>query len=120
MAGLARRRLYKPERRPARTKGVLDKQAPIGLPNANKNEIALALFALAQQAGVAIGRGGSYDALRDEYTLTGKVLDGGIDAKGIKTGRVQDIKVQGAEVASVIKVARMMNGGRLVRTGSPR
>jgi hypothetical protein len=104
--GLAKRRLYKPERKPARKRGVLHEQAPIGCANANANEIALALFSLAAEAGVAIGRGGTYDSLRDEYTVVGKSRE---------TGKVQDFKVQGAEVAALIKVARMMNGGKLER-----
>lgn len=115
MAGLTRRRLYKPERRPARKKGILDKQAPISCPDASKGEIAMALFALCHEAKVIVGQGGEYDSLRDEYTVVGKLLDGSVDPDGMPTGKVQDVKIQGAEVGAVIKLARMMNGGRLQR-----
>ena len=113
MSGLTKRRLYKPERRPARTKGVLDKQAPVACPDANKTEIAMALATLCHASNVAVGRGGTYDPLKDEYTVIGKVLDGGRDASGAPTGRAQDITVKGHEVAALIKLARIMNGGKL-------
>jgi hypothetical protein len=100
--------LYKPERAPARTKGTIKagNQAPIALQDANTNEISLALFALAREAGVTVGRGGSYDALKDLYTVVGK---------SVATGKAQDFTVQGQEVADVIMIARMFNGGVLER-----
>jgi hypothetical protein len=112
--GLAKKRLYKPERRPARKRGVLDKQAPVSCPDATKTEIALALFAIAKEAGVIIGQGGSYDPLRDEYVCVGKVLDGG-SLDGVYTGRVQDVTIHGAEVGAVIMFCRQVNGGPLLR-----
>jgi hypothetical protein len=120
IVGLTKRKLYKRERPAARKKGVLDKQAPIGCPDANKKEIALALASLAIEAKVVIGRGGSYDALRDEYTVLGKVLDGSTASDGTPAGRVQDVIIQGAEVATLIKVCRMMNGGKLRSHANPR
>jgi hypothetical protein len=103
--GLTKRRLYKPERRPARKKGVLEKHAPIGLPTANAFEIASAVASLCEQAGFEVGRGGDYDSLKDEYTVIGKSL---------VTGKAQEIKIQGGEVAFLIKVGRGLNGGPMV------
>lgn len=102
--GLARRRLYKPERAPARKKGVIGRYAPIGLTNANPTEIRLALFALASEAGVVVGRGAEYDPLRDRYKVVGKSK---------ATGKAQDFTIEGAEVATAIMWARALNGGRL-------
>ena len=104
--GIAKRRLYKPERKPARTKGVLYKLAPIGCIDASQGEVAKAIFAMALQAGFAIGRGSGYDPLRDEYTVIGKSRE---------TGKVQDVKIQGADVAELIRFARRLNGGKLQR-----
>jgi hypothetical protein len=100
--GITKRRLYKPERRPARKKGVLEKHAPIALPGANKYEIATALWALCKEAGVIVGQGGEYDALKDQYTVIGKSM---------ATGKAMDFKVQGQEVAIVISIGRQLNGG---------
>lgn len=102
----AKRRLYKPERAPARIKGGLAKQAPNGCLDATPHEIALALFAICEQAGAKIGRSGEYDPLRDKYTVTGKSL---------ATGKAQDFTVEGVEVANAILLARALNGGRLDR-----
>lgn len=108
--GLTKRRLYKPERKPARTKGVLGKHglyklAPVSCPDANGGEVAKALYAVAREAGVIVGRGSGYDALRDEYSVVGKSL---------ATGKAQDFTIAGAEIAVCIKLARMMNGGEMV------
>lgn len=105
--GRIKRPLYKRERPPARTKGTLrfNRQAPVGLPTANNTEIALALHALCDQAGVVIGRGGTYDNLKDEYTIIGKSKF---------TGKAQDFYVKGDEVAKVIALLRMCEGGELV------
>jgi len=102
-----RRRLYKPERRPARDHGVLAgvgayPLAPVALPDANAGEVAKAIFALARESGVIVGRGSGYDAIKDEYTVIGKSR---------VTGRAQDFKVSGSSVADVIVLARMLNGG---------
>ena len=102
MAGLVRRRLYKPERAPARKRGVLHKQAPVACPDANTYEIAMALASLCESAGFIIGRGGEYDSLRDEYKLIGKSL---------ATGKAQDVTVKGFEVALLINYLRALNGG---------
>jgi hypothetical protein len=109
MTGLARRRFYKPERAPARAKGVIGKEAPISVPDATTTEIKTALYALCKEAGMIIGRGAEYEPIRDEYTVIGKSK---------ATGKAQEIKVQGAEVGSVIRIARMLNGGKLNRADS--
>lgn len=126
MAGLVKRRLYKPERRPARKHGVFGKAleyanakfkpkvdpfAPVGLPDASAGEVRKALFAMCQSAGVVVGQGSGYEALRDEYHVIGKSM---------ATGKAQDFKIAGAEVAELIRVARMLNGGPMVATGNPR
>lgn len=102
---MAKRRLYKPERKPARKKGVLYKMAPISLPDANEGEVAKAIFALGKLAGVTVGQGSGYDSLRDEYTVIGKSAD---------TGKAQDFVLKGETVAELIVVARMLNGGKMV------
>ena len=101
---MARRRLYKPERAPARKKGILYKMAPIALLDANKEEVAMALFALAKMAGVTVGQGSGYDPLRDEYKVVGKSR---------ATGKAQDFTIRGEEVATTIVLARQLNGGKM-------
>jgi hypothetical protein len=103
--GLAKTRLYKPDRAPARKRGVLYDKAPIGLVDARETEVAKALFALAREAGVDVGQGSGYDSLRDEYSVVGKSR---------ATGKAQDFKIQGAEVASLIIFARQLNGNRVL------
>jgi hypothetical protein len=102
--GLSKRRLYKPERAPARKAGVLYNSAPISMPDATAGEVAKAIFALAQEAGVIVGQGSGYDSLKDVYTVVGKSR---------ATGKAQDWQVEGAVVAEVIGLARMLNGGRM-------
>lgn len=112
--GRAKRPLYKRERPAARDKGVfaatirngLYELAPIGCPDANAGEVAKAIFAIAWEAGVKVGRGSGYDGLKDEYTVIGKSRE---------TGKAQDFKVRGAEVADLIRYARILNGGKLDR-----
>ena len=103
MAGLTRRAPYKPDRPSARKKGVLYGQAPVALPDAAPKEIAMALASLCDSADVVPGQGGMYDPLRDEYTVIGKSKE---------TGKAQDFKVQGFEVAVLIGFLRQLNGGR--------
>lgn len=111
MSGLIKRRLYKPERKPARRKGVLGQQAPVGCPDANHYEIAMAIAAICEEAQMEPGIGGEYDALKDEYTIIGRVRDGGVDTStGMRTGKVQDIKIPGAAVAALIGTLRAWNG----------
>lgn len=108
--GLVKRPYYKKQRAPARTKGVLRAEvAPVALPEANSNEVALALFALAEEAGVVVGRAGGYDRHRDEYTVVGKCK---------RSGKAQDFIIKGAEVADLILLGRLMNGGPMVRRGA--
>lgn len=104
--------MYRPERAPARRKGVLNKQAPVSCPDACPEEIAMALFSIGEAAHMIPGQGGTYDALKDRYTLVGKVLDGGVDAAGIPTGKVQDLEIEGSAVAALIWTLRGWNGGR--------
>lgn len=94
-----KRRLYKPERAPARTKGQIKigSWAPISLPSAKPNEIAMALYSICKEAGFKIGRGGDYDPIRDEYRMIGK---------SIETGKAQDVLIHGAEVGAVIQMVR--------------
>lgn len=93
----AKRRLYKPERSPARVKGVVGKNAPVSLPDAKRNEIAMALYSICKEAGFIVGRGAEYDALKDIYTLIGKSRE---------TGKAQEVKVHGFEVGAVIQMCR--------------
>lgn len=108
---MVRRNLYKRERSAPRKTGVLYDKAPIGLPDANSGEVSKAIYALAREAGVIVGQGSGYDGLRDEYTVIGKSRE---------TGKAQDFTIQGIEVANVIVIARMLNGGRMQRSGAPR
>jgi hypothetical protein len=101
--GLVKRRLYKPERAPARKKGVLNSQAPVSCIDAGSFEIAAAIAAFCRQAKVIPGQGGEYDWLKDEYTIIGKSR---------VTGKAQDFKIKGDEVGALIKLARSINGGR--------
>ena len=115
MAGLAKRQWYKKERAPARPKGVLGKhsiykRAPNGCVDADEGEVAKAIYSVAREAGVLVGRGSGYDSLRDEYTVIGKSM---------ATGKAQDFKIAGVEVAVCIKLARMLNGGAMRPSGSP-
>lgn len=103
MAGLARRRLYKPERPAARTKGAIATCAPMAMLDAGEAEVVLAILALCREAGIIVGRGGEYDPLRDKYTVIGKSRT---------TGKAQEITIEGEEVANVIGVFRQLNGGR--------
>ncbi len=111
--GRARRPLYKRPRPPARDKGVLSaiknglyELAPVALPDANEGEVSKAIFALALQADVLVGRGSGYDGLKDEYTVIGKSRT---------TGKAQDFKIKGEVVAELIRVARLFNGGKMTR-----
>jgi hypothetical protein len=78
--------------------------APIGCPDACLGEITKALYAIAKEAGVKVGRGCGYDQLKDIYVIVGKSLT---------TGKAQDFSVQGEEVAALIQLARILAGGRL-------
>lgn len=105
--GLVKRPYYKKQRAPARKKGALGSEgAPVGLRDANTTEVALALFALADEAGVIIGRAGGYDGHKDEYTVVGKSK---------ATGKAQDFVIQGREVVDLIVLTRFLNGGKLER-----
>lgn len=94
---MVKRRLYKPDRAPARTKGVIGRNAPVSCPDADRFEIASAVFAICKEAGFIIGRGAEYDQLKDEYTLIGKSLE---------SGKAQEVKLAGFEVGAVIKMFR--------------
>ena len=109
--GLVKRRLYKPERKPARKRGALYDLAPIALRDATSGEVSKAIYSLARESGVIVGQGGGYDSLRDEYTVIGKSM---------ATGKAQDFTIAGAEVAALIGLARMLNGGRMDRRNAMR
>ena len=110
--GLVKRPLYKAPRPPARDKGVFGQMfakgicpsAPMGCLDANAGEVSKAIFAISLEAGVKIGRGCGYDGIKDEYTVVGKSM---------ATGKAQDFRVKGEEVATLIQVARQLNGGRM-------
>ena len=100
--GLVSRRLYKPERKPKRFRGVLEKQAPVGCPDASHYEIAMALASICKAANMQIGRGGDYDAIKDLYVVVGKI-----------DGKAQDMKIEGVAVAALINQLRLWNGVHL-------
>lgn len=102
---MKKRRLYKPERAPARKKGVIGKFAPISLPDASQIEVAMAVYSLCKEAGIKVGQGADYDPLKDVYTVIGK---------SYTTGKAQEATVQGVEVGDLINLFRMLNGGRAV------
>ena len=114
MSGLTKRRWYKPERKPARAKGVIGKLAPIDCPDASQPEVVSAIACICAEMGVRVGRGGEYDALRDEYTVIAKVLDGGVHQRR-PSGKVQDVKIKGTAVAAAIQYTRMLYGRRYDR-----
>jgi len=107
-----KRPLYKRPRPPARDKGIFEglirngicKLAPIGCPDANAGEVSKAIFSIAWEAGVKVGRGSGYESLKDEYTVIGKSR---------ATGKARDFRVKGEEVAALIRLARVLNGGKL-------
>jgi hypothetical protein len=102
--GLAKRRLFKPDRKPARKKGSLEAAAPLSCLDANRFEITAALYSICDAAGMVVGRAGDYDSLRDTYTVI---------AKSKSTGKAQELTVQGEEVGFMIGIVRQMNGGPL-------
>jgi hypothetical protein len=104
--GLTKRDIYKPDRKAARKKGVLETNAPAAMLDASNAEVAMAIYAICEEAGVIIGRAEGYNALRDEYTVVGKSKE---------TGRAQDWKVKGFEVALLIGFLRQLNGGKFDR-----
>jgi hypothetical protein len=69
---LARRPLYKPERKKGRKRGVLGTEAPAGAPDATPHEIITSICVVAKQLGIKIGQGGEYDRQRDVYVVVGK------------------------------------------------
>jgi|WetSurMetagenome_2_1015567.scaffolds.fasta_scaffold10214_4 hypothetical protein len=110
---MVRRSLYKRPRPPARDKGVFEnlvrnsvcKSAPNGCLDANAGEVVRAIYAICIEAGVDVGRGCGYDALKDEYTVVGKSRH---------TGKAQDFKVKGFDVAELIHLCRRLNGGPMI------
>lgn len=104
----SKRSMYKPERAPARKVGLRFAKLAT-LPDANSQEIAVALFVLGWMGGVVVGRGGEYDPYRDEFKVVGKSR---------YTGKAQDWTVQGEEVAAAIRATRIMaNVSNLAPTG---
>ncbi len=104
--GLTRRRLYKPERAPARMQGILRNEAPLACLDACQTEITSAIAAILQMGNALPGIGREYDAIRDQYTITGK---------SGTTGKAQDYVIEGEAVAAVIHETRRLNGGKYVK-----
>jgi hypothetical protein len=109
--GLTKRRLYKPERKPARTKGTIGKLAPISCLDASPFEVTAAVSSIAWLAGVQVGRGLGYDSLTDKYTVLGKSR---------KTGKVQDFEVSGTDVGALIAMTRIAAGEKMNRASTER
>jgi hypothetical protein len=109
--GLCKRRHYKPERAPARAKGLLGSNAaPLSVPDASAHEVLMSLSAVALEAGLRIGRGGDYDRIADRYTVVGKSLF---------DGKAMDVKINGEIVGEIIIACRMMRNGTMdPKTGS--
>lgn len=110
---LIKRPLYKAPRQPARKKGIFSgvhrndvcEFAPGNCKDANAGEVSKAIYALAMEAGVSVGRGYGYYTDKDEYEVIGKSL---------ATGKAQDFKIKGEVVAKLIRYARILNGGPMV------
>lgn len=103
--GRARRRMYKPERAPARHKSGIGLQPPVGCPDANANEVEKSIPIVCKQFGILPGRALGYDKQRDEYVVVGK------------TGRwalPQDYRVPGHLVAGLI-----LNWRKVMREAGP-
>lgn len=102
--GLCKRRLYKRPRTPARVKGVIGKYAPIACTDASDFEVSAALAVIGHMANKDIGRGLGYDSLTDKYTVI---------CKNRKTGKAEDMIVQGCDVAALIHTTRIMAGEKM-------
>ena len=109
MSGLARRRLYKPERAPARKRGVLHKEAPVGCLGASGKEIEMAVAAICEIAHVTPGQGSGYNPIRDEYTIVGKDK---------RTGKAQDFVIEGVAVAALISTLRQAIGAKFDKSAA--
>lgn len=100
-----RRRLYKPERKAARKAGIPLK-GQVTEAAGTRNEVILALNAVAWQAGIIIGRLLAYDRNKDQFLVL---------AKDLETGKVSEATIEGELVAAAIATARVLNGGKLVK-----
>lgn len=109
--GLVKRRLFKPERRAARKKGVIGTIAPVDCPDASQPEVVSAIAHICGESEIRVGRGGEYDQIKDEYTVIAKVLDGSY-LEGKWTGKVRDAKIKGFQVAQAILYTRALALGR--------
>lgn len=105
-AKLVRRRMYRPERPPARKKGVFKNAPPVGALDATPHEVITSIAVVCKQLGVRPGQGGEYDPHSDYYALIGQ---------DVATGKAQDFRIPGHLVASVIKQWRKLHP-RLDRT----
>ncbi len=108
--GLVKRRLYKPERAPARVRGSASLIGSTEL-RISKDEARLAIFALCCEAGLIVGRGLSYDKRADEFVVL---------AKDRESGKVVEARLAGERIAGLVAAARILNGGRLERKTRPR
>lgn len=91
---------YRPERAPARKRGVLGTEPPNECKSATPHEIITGLCIAAKQLGITIGQGGEYDKTTGMYTVVGK---------DIATGKVGDWKIPGHLVATITKEWRKLH-----------
>lgn len=99
---LARRNLYKRERRPARYDDKTGEMPPIGCPDATPFEIVSTINAYAKAVlKIDVGRTNGYDKQRDEYTVI---------AKHGRWEKPRDYKIPGEDIALTIKVFRTSQG----------
>lgn len=102
---MKRRRIYKPDRKPARADGIkIDGQ--ITEASLTMDEVRMALWCVGKNAGILIGRILGYDRMRDEFTVRACSL---IDQTEF------DAKIRGEVVGHVVRLARLENGGRPLR-----
>jgi hypothetical protein len=99
---LARRQMYKRQRRPARHDDHTGSMPPIGAPDATAFEIISTINAYAKVVlKIDVGRTNGYDKQKDEYSVIGKA------------GRFEvprDYRVPGAHVALLIQAWRGSQG----------
>lgn len=107
--GLVKRRLYKPDRKPARKKGER-LPGPVALRGASTKEVVSAIAAACHLTNTTVGRGLGYDEQKDQYWVIAKSPE----------GKVQDFRVEGEWVADAIRLTRLLNGGPMREHGYAR
>jgi hypothetical protein len=99
---LARRRMYKRERRPARHDDSTGNMPPVGMPDATPFEIVSSINAYAKAVlKIDVGRTNGYDAQKDEYSVI---------AKAGRWETPRDYKIPGAHIAMAIHAWRCGQG----------